>query len=174
MGSAVPYAVAAKFAYPERPVIALVGDGAMQMNGINGLITIAKYWREWRDPRLIVLVVNNHDLNYVTWEQRVMEGQPKFSASQDLMDFPYAQYAEMIGLLGIRVNQPETVAEAWDKALAADRPVVFEAVTDPNVPPLPPQLKSEQIHKLRKALSHGDPDAEGVRRQAEREGVFKG
>ncbi len=106
MGPGVPYAIAAKFAYPARPVFALVGDGAMQMNGINELITIAKYCERWPDQRLIVLVLNNRDLNQVTWEQRAMEGDPKFEGSQDLPDFPYARYAELLGLKGIRVDTP--------------------------------------------------------------------
>ena len=144
MGPGVPYAVAAKFAFPERVAVALVGDGAMQMNGNNELITIAKYWREWRDPRLVVLVLNNRDLNMVTWEQRVMNGDPRFAGSQSLPDFPYARYAEMLGLEGIRVDRPDQVGTAWDRAFAATRPVVIEAVTDPDVPPLPPHITFEQ------------------------------
>jgi len=170
MGSAVPYAVAAKFAHPDRLAVALAGDGAMQMNGINQLITVAKYWRRWSDPRLIVLVLNNRDLNYVTWEQRAMEGDRKFSVSQNLPDFPYARYAELLGLKGIRVDAPDAVGPAWDEALAADRPVVVEAVTDPNVPTLPPQLKPEQVAKITAALRKGDADTSGVRQQMEREG----
>jgi pyruvate dehydrogenase (quinone) len=162
MGPGVPYAIAAKFAYPERPVFALVGDGAMQMNGINELITIAKYREQWSDQRLIVLVLNNRDLNQVTWEQRAMEGDPKFEASQDLPDFPYARYAELIGLTGIRVDSPEQVGPAWDRALAADRPVVYEAVTDPDVPPLPPHITIQQAHALTSALAAGDPNAREI------------
>ena len=138
MGPGVPYAIAAKFAWPDRVAIALVGDGAMLMNGINGLITIAKYWKEWSDPRLIVMVLANHDLNQVTWEQRIMSGDPKFKPSQDVPDFPFASYADSLGLQGIRVDKPEQIASAWDEALAARRPVVIEAVTDPEVPTLPP------------------------------------
>src|SRR5437763_5500062 len=123
MGPGVPYAIAAKFAYPERPVIAMVGDGAMQMNGINELITIAKYRHQWSDQRLVVLVLNNKDLNQVTWEQRAMSGDPKFPGSQELPDFPYARYAELLGLEGIRVDSPDQVGSAWDEALSADRPV---------------------------------------------------
>jgi pyruvate dehydrogenase (quinone) len=162
MGPGVPYAVAAKFAHPSRPVIALVGDGAMQMNGINELITIAKYRDRWPDQRLIVLVLNNHDLNQVTWEQRAMSGDPKFEGSQDLPDFPYARYAEMLGLHGIRVDSPDRVGPAWDEALAAGRPVVYEAVTDPDVPPLPPHITIDQAKALASALLHGDPDAREV------------
>jgi pyruvate dehydrogenase (quinone) len=162
MGSALPYATAAKFAYPDRPAIAILGDGAMQMNGLNQLITVAKYWKEWRDPRLVVVVLNNRDLNYVTWEQRAMEGEPKFPASQDLLDFPYARFAELIGLQSVRMVGPDDVVPGWERALAARRPVVVEAVTDPHVPTLPPELKPEQEQKLRQALADGDPDAPEV------------
>jgi len=157
MGPGVPYAIAAKFAHPDRPVIALVGDGAMQMNGNGELVTIAKYWQRWSDPRLIVLVLHNNDLNQVTWEQRAMEGDPRYEASQQLPDFPYARYAELIGLTGIRVDDPDQLADAWQRALTADRPVVLEAITDPEVPPLPPHITLEQAKALTSALVHGDP-----------------
>jgi pyruvate dehydrogenase (quinone) len=159
MGPGVPYAIAAKFAYPERPVIALVGDGAMQMLGINALPTIAAHWKRWRDPRLVILVLHNNDLNMVSWEQRVTEGDPKFPASQDLPAFQYAAYAKLLGLHGILVDRPEHVAAAWDEALRADRPVVLEAITDPDVPPLPPHVTAAQAKHYMKALLHGDPDA---------------
>ncbi|MDN5863794.1 MAG: thiamine pyrophosphate-requiring protein [Gammaproteobacteria bacterium] len=162
MGPGVPYAIAAKFAYPDRAVIAMVGDGAMQMNGINELITIANYWKRWSDPRLVILVLNNRDLNQVTWEQRVMAGDPKYEASQNVPDFPYASYAELIGLRGIKVEEPDAVGGAWDRALSADRPVVLEAVTDPDVPPMPPHIKLEQAKAYMSALLHGDPDAMGI------------
>src|SRR5689334_8971022 len=135
-----PYALAAKFAYPDRPVIACLGDGAMQMLGINALIDIAKYKDRWPNKQLVVLVLNNDDLNQVTWEQRVLSGDPKLEVSQDLPDFPYARYAELLGAKGIRVESPEDVGPAWDEALAADRPVIIEAITDPDVPPLPPHI----------------------------------
>jgi pyruvate dehydrogenase (quinone) len=167
----VPYAIAAKFAYPDRPVIACVGDGAMQMLGINGLITIAKYWREWSDPRLIVLVLNNGDLNQVTWEMRAMEGNPKYEASQNVPDFPYAQYASMLGLKGIRVDHPESIAAAWDDALNSDVPVVLEAVTDPEVPTLPPHITFEQAKNYMSALAKGDPNAGHLIRQTFKEAV---
>jgi len=166
MGPGVPYAIAAKFAHPHRPVLALVGDGAMQMNGINELITIAKYRHQWPDQRLVVLVLNNRDLNQVTWEQRAMSGDPKFEGSQDLPDFPYASYAELLGLKGIRVDSPDQVGEAWDQALAADRPVVYEAVTDPEVPPLPPHITLEQAKALSSALLSGDPAAGQIVKQS--------
>jgi pyruvate dehydrogenase (quinone) len=160
MGPGVPYAIAAKFAFPERVAIALVGDGAMQMNGNSELITVAKYWRRWSDPRLIVLVLNNRDLNQVTWEQRAMEGDPRFDASQDVPDFPYARYAELVGLRGIRVEDPEQVGSAWEEALAADRPCVLEAIVDPEVPPLPPHITLEQAKAFTQAVrkdSHRGP-----------------
>jgi pyruvate dehydrogenase (quinone) len=159
MGSAVPYAVAAKYVHPDRPVVALAGDGAMQMNGINGLITIAKVWREWKDPRLVVLVLNNSDLTQVTWEQRAMEGDAKYEPSQVLPDFPYARYAELLGLRGIRVDRPDDVGRAWDAALTAEVPIVLEMVTDPNVPPLPPHISATQAKSFLAALLHRDPDA---------------
>ena len=162
MGPVVPYAIAAKFAYPARVAIAMTGDGAMQMNGSAELITIAKYWRRWSDPRLIVLVMNNRDLNQVTWEMRIESGDPKFEASQELPDFPYAAYAESIGLRGIRVDDPAAVGEAWDRALAADRPVVYEAYTDPNVSLLPPHISLTQAKHFTSALLKGDPDETGV------------
>src|SRR5581483_6167317 len=161
MGPGVPYAIAAKFAFPSRVAIALVGDGAMQMNGLNGLITVAKYWKEWSDPRLIVLVLNNRDLNQVTWEQRVLTGDPRFEASQSIPDFPYARYADDLGLLGIRVDTPDQIGPAWDRALAADRPVVFEAITDPNVPPLPPHISLEQARNFASSVFAGDASALG-------------
>ncbi len=153
----VPYALAAKFAYPERPVIACVGDGAMQMVGNAALIDVAKYWERWEDPRLIVLVLNNQDLNQVTWEQRVLAGDPKLQASQNIPDFPFARYAQMLGFKGIRVDDPDDVGPAWDEALASDRPVVYEAVTDPEVPPLPPHIRFEQAQGMAAALAKGDP-----------------
>jgi pyruvate dehydrogenase (quinone) len=156
MGSGVPYAIAAKFAHPDRVAIALVGDGAMQMSGLNELITVAKYWERWSDPRLVVLVLNNRDLNLVTWEQRALEGDPRFAASQDLPDFPYARYAELLGLEGIRVESPDDLGAAWDEVLSADRPAVLEAVTDPDVPPLPPHIGFEQAKNVALAVARGD------------------
>jgi pyruvate dehydrogenase (quinone) len=166
MGCGVPYAIGAKFAFPHRPVIAMVGDGAMQMNGNSELITVAKYWKEWKDPRFVVLVLNNRDLNMVTWEQRIMAGDPKLPATQDLPDFPYARYAETLGLKGIRVDRPEALGRAWEEALSADRPVVFEAYVDPNVPPLPPHITFDQAKNYTQALLKGDPNAGGIIKQS--------
>ncbi len=157
MGAAVPYAIAAKFAHPDRPVIALVGDGAMQMNNMAELITVAKYWRQWSDHRWIVCVFNNEDLNQVTWEQRVMEGDPKFDASQQIPNVPYHRFGELIGLKGIYVDRPDALGAAWDQALAADRPVVLEVKTDPEVPPLPPHITFDQAKHFMHTLVEGDP-----------------
>jgi pyruvate dehydrogenase (quinone) len=171
MGPGVPYVIAAKFAHPERVAIALVGDGAMQMNGINGLITIAKYWTEWSNPRLVVLVLNNRDLNQVTWEQRAMAGDARFAGSQSVPDFPYARYAEQLGLLGIRVDRPEQIGAAWDQALSADRPAVVEAITDPNVPPLPPHISVAQAKAFTSSVLAGDADALGFLKQTFKDAV---
>jgi pyruvate dehydrogenase (quinone) len=162
MGAAVPYAIAAKYAHPDRPVIGLVGDGAMQMNNMAELITVAKYWRDWADHRFIICVFNNEDLNQVTWEQRVMEGDPKFEASQNIPDVPYHRFAELIGLKGLFVDRPEELGAAWDEALASDRPVLLEVKTDPEVPPMPPHLTFEQVKNLTMALVEGDPNQAGV------------
>ncbi|QWV97495.1 thiamine pyrophosphate-requiring protein [Geomonas nitrogeniifigens] len=158
----VPYAVSAKMNYPDRPVIAMVGDGAMQMQGINGLVNIAKYWKEWSNPQLVVLVLNNGDLNQVTWEQRVMNGDAKFSASQDIPEFPYAGYAEMLGLNGIRLDDPEQIRSAWRTALSANRPVVIDARCDPDVPPLPPHITFDQAKGFLSSIFKGDPNLGGI------------
>lgn len=159
MGAAVPFAIAAKFAYPDRPVIALVGDGAMQMNNMAELITIQKYWQSWATPQLVVCVFNNQDLNQVTWEQRVMEGNPRFDASQQLPDVRYSQFAESLGLKGIFVDDPEQLSAAWQQALSADRPVVLEVKTDPEVAPLPPHITLKQAKAFMAAMVKGDRGA---------------
>jgi pyruvate dehydrogenase (quinone) len=166
MGSGVPYAIAAKFAHPDRPVIAMVGDGAMQMNGNAELVTVKQYWKSWSDPRFIVMVLVNHDLNQVTWEQRVLAGDPKFSAAQDVVDFPYSKYGEMLGFKGIRVEKPEDIGSAWDEALRAQQPVVIEFLADPNVPPLPPHITWEQAKAYLGALAKVDPDEWGIIKQS--------
>jgi pyruvate dehydrogenase (quinone) len=162
MGPGVPYAVAAKFAHPERPVVAFVGDGAFQMNGMNELITVAKYRERWSDQRLVFCIFNNQDLNQVTWEQRVLAGDPKFPGTQQIPDFPAARYAELCGLLGIRIDRPEDLAGAWSEVLTADRPAVLEVVVDPEIPPLPPHITFEQAKKMAKAMVKGDPERTGV------------
>jgi pyruvate dehydrogenase (quinone) len=159
MCPAVPYALAAKFAYPDRPVIAAIGDGAMQMIGINALIDLARYHEQWSNQVLVVCVLHNDDLNQVTWEQRVMSGDAKLDASQVLPDFPYAEYARLLGLEGIRVDSPDDLGPAWDQALAAGRPCVLEVITDPEVPPLPPHIRFEQASGMAKALLSRDPAA---------------
>jgi len=162
MGSAIPYALAAKYVHPDRPVIAILGDGAMQMNGINALITLARVWREWSDPRMTIVVLNNGDLNMVSWEQRITEGDAKLPASQDLPAFPYAAYAELLGLRGIRVDNPDQVAAAWEQALSSPVPTLLEMVTDPDVPPLPPHVSIKQAGHYARAVLRGDPDALGI------------
>jgi len=169
MGAGVPYAIAAKFAYPDRPVIAMVGDGAMQMNNMAELITIAKYRHRWADQRLIVMVMNNEDLNQVTWEQRVMEGNPKFEATQRLPDVPYHKFAELIGLKGLFCDDPNRIAATWEEALASPTPVVVEMKTDPDVPPLPPHISLEQMKKFTDMLAKGDPDERSVIRDTARQ-----
>ena len=169
MGPAMPYAIAAKFAHPDRPVLAIEGDGAMQMNGNAELLTVAKYWRNWTNPVLVVLVLHNNDLNQVTWEQRAMSGDPKFEASQDIPDFNYARYAELCGLNGIRVERPEEIAGAWERAFAAKTPTVIDAVVSPDVPPIPPHIEWKQAKALMKALMNGDPDTADIVRQASKQ-----
>ncbi len=161
MGAGVPYAIAAKFAYPDRPVIGLVGDGAMQMNGMNEMITVAKYWKQWSNPHFIMMVLNNRDLNQVTWEMRAQDGDPKFEASQQIPDVSYARYADLIGLKGIFCDNPDKVGAAWDEALAADRPVILEFYTDPNVPPLPPHISLKNAKAFANSLPF-DPEAGSV------------
>jgi pyruvate dehydrogenase (quinone) len=162
MGAAVPYAIAAKFAHPQRPVIGLVGDGAMQMNNMAEMITVAKYWRDWENPCFVICVFNNEDLNQVTWEQRVMEGDPKFNASQKIPNVPYHKFAELIDLRGIYVDEPERLGDAWEAAIHSERPVILEVKTDPEVPPLPPHINFEQMQHITSALMTGDPHEAGV------------
>jgi pyruvate dehydrogenase (quinone) len=162
MGPGVPYAVAAKFAYPERPVIAFVGDGAFQMNGMNELITVMKYHERWTDQRLVFCIFNNQDLNQVTWEQRVLAGDPMFPGTQRIPDFPAARYAELLGMNGIKVDNPDELAGAWSEVLTSDRPSVLEVVVDPEVPPLPPHVTVMQAKKMARAMVKGDPERVGV------------
>jgi pyruvate dehydrogenase (quinone) len=163
MGAAVPYAIAAKFAHPDRPVVALVGDGAMQMNNMAELITIAKYADRWPDKRLVTCVFNNEDLNEVTWEQRVMNGNPRYDASQDIPDVRYSQFAELIGLRGIYVDKPDDLAGAWDEALSADRPVVLEVKTDPEIAPLPPHISFKEAKGFMMSMAKDDDAAHVIK-----------
>jgi pyruvate dehydrogenase (quinone) len=165
MGPGVPYAIGAKWAHPGRPSIALVGDGAMQMNGLAELITVKHYWQQWRDPRLVVAVLHNDDLNQVTWEMRAMEGAPKFAESQTLPDVDYAAFARSLGLQGINVDEPNDVGPAWDAALAADRPTLLDVRCDPDVPPIPPRATFAQARSTASAILHGDEDAAGFVKQ---------
>ena len=162
MGPGVPYGIGAKFGHPGRPVIVFAGDGAMQMNGLAELITVKHYWREWSDPRLIIAVLHNNDLNQVTWEMRAMEGAPKFTESQRLPDVSYEGFARSLGLRGLAVDEPGNVGPAWDLALAADRPTVLDLRTDPDVPPIPPHATFEQMKDAATAMLKGDQDRWGV------------
>ncbi|MGY1707485.1 thiamine pyrophosphate-requiring protein [Geodermatophilus sp. SYSU D00697] len=164
MGCSVPYGLAAKLAEPGRPVVALSGDGAMQMLGNAELVTVAHRWQQWADPRFVVCVLHNRDLAEVTWEQREMEGDPRFDASQSLPDFPYAGYADLLGLTGIRVTDPGELGPAWDRALSADRPVVVEVLVDPDVPLLPPFPAGEaKLESFRTGLAQEGPSGEHAR-----------
>jgi pyruvate dehydrogenase (quinone) len=150
-------------------VIALVGDGAMQMNNMAELITVAKYWKEWSNPCWICMVLNNADLNQVTWEQRVMEGDPKFEASQEIPSIPYHRFAELIGLRGIYVDDAERMGDAWDEALKSDRPVVIEVKADPEIPPLPPHITLAQAKAFASTLMTGDPEQGNMVRDTARQ-----
>ena len=165
MGPGVPYGIGAKFAHPDRPVVVFAGDGAMQMNGLAELITISRYWPEWRDPRLVVAVLHNDDLNQVTWEMRAMAGAPKFVESQALPDVDFAGFAASLGLVAMHVDKPDDIAPAWDRALSADRPTVLDVRCDPNVPPVPPHATFDQMKSAASALLHGDEDRWGVLKQ---------
>jgi pyruvate dehydrogenase (quinone) len=176
LGSATPYAIAAKMAFPDRVVIALIGDGAMQMNGLNEMITIAKYWRDWADPRLVVMVLNNGDLNQVTWEERVQLGAGKTESTQAIPDFAYHTYAELLGLRGIVVRDPERIGAAWEEALAADRPVILNIYADPNVPPLPPHITLKDARNFLTMMA-GEPELGSVLKNSARQmlaGVLPG
>jgi pyruvate dehydrogenase (quinone) len=175
MGSALPYGIAAKLAAPDRPLVALAGDGAMQMNGLAELITVAARWRDWADPRFVVCVLNNRDLAEVSWEQREMEGEPRFDTSQQLPDVPYDRYAELLGLRGIRVSGPDELTAAWDAALSADRPVVINAVVDAATPLLPPAQPYEKIKAMYQGLAaEQGPPARRAEEQLRRERAGEG
>jgi pyruvate dehydrogenase (quinone) len=162
MGPGVPYGIGAKFAHPDRPAIVFAGDGAMQMNGLAELITVKHYWQQWTDPRLVIAILHNNDLNQVTWEMRAMGGAPKFDPSQTLPDVDYAAFATSLGLAAHTLTNPEQIGDAWDQALAADRPTILDVHTDPNVPPVPPHATFEQMKDSAKALLAGDADRWGV------------
>lgn len=161
LGAATPYAVAAKFAHPTRPVIGFIGDGAMQMNGLNVMITVGKYWREWADPRFIIMVLNNQDLNQVTWEERVMLGEGKTPSTQTIPDFAYHKYAELCGLQGFYCDDPDRIADTWKAALACDRPCIVEFRADPDVPPLPPHITLEDAKNFM-TMMRDEPNLAGV------------
>ena len=173
MGAAVPYAIAGKFAYPERTVVCLTGDGAMQMNGLNEMITVGKYWQAWSNPHLVFIVLNNRDLNQVTWELRIEGRDPRLPLTQSIPDFPYASFADSIGLVGIRVDRPEQVGPAIEEALAASRPVVLDVYTDPNVPTLPPHITFKEAKNFSTALLKGDPEEGSIIKESAK-GIIEG
>jgi pyruvate dehydrogenase (quinone) len=162
MGPGVPYGIGAKFAHPDRPSIVFAGDGAMQMNGMAELITVKHYWQQWSDPRLIVAILHNNDLNQVTWEMRAMEGAPKFVESQRIPDVDYAAFAASLGLASRTITDPDQIGAAWDEALAADRPTVLDVHTDASVPPIPPHATFSQMKDAAEAMLKGDEDRWGV------------
>jgi pyruvate dehydrogenase (quinone) len=162
MGPGVPYGIGAKFAHPDRPAVVFAGDGAMQMNGLAELITVKHYWQQWTDPRLVIAVLHNNDLNQVTWEMRAMGGAPKFEESQRLPDIDYAGFAASLGLAAHTITDPDRIGDAWDQALAADRPTVLDVHTDGNVPPIPPHATFQQMKDSAAALLAGDADRWGV------------
>ena len=165
MGPGVPYGIGGKFAHPDRPVIVFAGDGAMQMNGMAELITIAHYWKEWTDPRLIVAVLHNNDLNQVTWEMRAMASAPKFTESQTLPDVDYASFAASLGLGSAKVTDPDQIPSTWDQALQADRPTVLDVHCDPNIPPVPPHATFDQMKAAAASVLKGDEDAFGIMKE---------
>jgi pyruvate dehydrogenase (quinone) len=162
MGSAVPYAIGAKLGHPSKPVVGFAGDGAMQMNGLAELITIKRYWQEWSDPRLVIAVLHNNDLNQVTWEMRSLQGAPKFPDSQTLPSVDYAAFARSVGLAAMTVRSGAELGSAWGTALAADRPTVLDVHCDPDVPPIPPHASWDQIQNTAKSLWRGDENRWGV------------
>lgn len=161
MGCAMPYSIAAKFAWPDRPVFAFVGDGAMQMNGMSELITVAKHWKEWSNPALTVVVLNNRDLNFVTWEQRGTVGMPRFANSQDVPDVRYDEFARSLGLNGIRIDSREQLEDSWSSALCSDKPTVIDLIVDPNLPPLPPHISFKEAKAFVESMK-ADPERESA------------
>jgi pyruvate dehydrogenase (quinone) len=161
----VPYAISAKFAHPDRPVIGFTGDGAFQMLGMNELITVKRYLHmlmAGSNKTLVFVVLANNDLNQVSMEQRVLSGDRKNPETQTLPYVPYADYARLLGFEGIKVERPEDVGPAWDRALSAEGPVLLEFVTDPQIASLPPHVKPTMLKKVLKGLAKGDEDAVGI------------
>ena len=171
MGGGMPYAIAAKMANPGRPLFAMIGDGAMQMNGVNELITVRRYWERWPDSQFIVLVLNNRDLSFVSWETRATLGAKPDPESSSLPDVPYAGWAQLLGLDGARIDRPDQVEDVLDRAFAADRPFVIDAVVDADVPLIPPHLTADEALKTAKAEFHGDPAFFGILTEGVRETV---
>src|SRR5699024_2850592 len=159
MLASMPYAVSAKFAHPGRPVVCTIGDAAFQMRGMNELLTVKRHCRAGEDPRRILLVPHNRDLTQVPWEMRAA-GDPRDDTIREGEGRGYAAFADVLGLTGIRVDSKDEVAGAWDRAFAADRPVVLDVRTDPDTPPLPPHISLDEAKGMAASLAKGDP-AEG-------------
>lgn len=135
-GAAVPYAVAARFAAPDRPVVALVGDGAFQAGGLSELATVRRHLDRLADlPPLVFCVLNNGDLNRLTWQRRAAAGDPLIPLSADVPALPYAEWARLAGIPAVRCERPRHVASVWADVLALRGPVVVEFVVDGEIAP---------------------------------------
>ena len=169
MCPAIPYALAAKLAFPDRPVVATLGDGAMEMLGVNALIDVARYRDRWSDPRLVVCVLDDRDLNMVTWEQRTTSGDPRLPDSQDVPPFDHAGFARLLGLEGVLVEDPDKLGDAWDHVLSCGRPAVLQVRTDPEIAPLPPHVDASMARKLGRAVLRRDEGGRSMVRKALRD-----
>lgn len=161
MGCALPYAIAAQLAYPERQCVAFVGDGGMAML-MAEFATCVKY----RLP-VKVIVVRNDSLGQIKWEQLMFLGNPEYGC--DLHPIDYAAFARACGATGFTVNSPDRVGSLIDEALATPGPVILEAQVDPLEAPMFANMREEQAKKLRQALQSGQPDAEGILANARKE-----
>jgi pyruvate dehydrogenase (quinone) len=159
MLAAMPYAVAAKFAYSDRTVVCTIGDGAFQMLGMNELITIKKYQSRWKNRRFIIVVMHNDDLSQVSWEMRTEDGNPVWRTAQDVESVDYAGWAELLGFSGVRVKSDDEIEGALDTAFATDGVTLVDAYVTRNAPPLPPHITKEFAKLTGEAFLKGDPFA---------------
>jgi pyruvate dehydrogenase (quinone) len=157
MFAAMPYAMAAKLAFSERTVVCTIGDGAFQMLGMNELITVKKYMKQWTNPQFIVIVLHNDDLAQVSWEMRTEDGNPVWRGSQDVESVDYAGWAELLGFKGIRLKEDDLAAAAVEEALAHQGVTVIDDYVTRNAPPLPPKISKEYRDNMVKAMLKGDP-----------------
>jgi pyruvate dehydrogenase (quinone) len=157
MLAAMPYAMAAKFAFPDRPVVCTIGDGAFQMLGMNELITLKKYGKQWANKQFVILVMHNDDLAQVSWEMRTEDANPLWRAAQDVESIDYAGFAQLLGFRGVRVDSDDEVAAAMDAAFAHDGVTVIDAIVSRHVPPLPPHISADYAKNVGLALAKGDP-----------------